>query len=363
MISKKEYSVFVFPKPTGNFAVGTTSFYFKDENRKEIHSENENDKRELLIQVWYPAENENRSSLEKYDSTATKIMLNRDRDIPFEKLKILEDVFIHAKKNAAPKNDSNYPVILFMPGFGCNANNNTANCEELASQGYVVVGINPTYAASIAKFPDGRIIKHKNINVLDQKTDDLEQQVWLDDAVFILDQLPVLNENSILKGMLNLEKIGTFGHSYGGSTAAQLCRVDKRCKAGISLDGGLFGKNPTESFNKKFLFILAEVWPWNNYSDDKLKEMNVTKEQYENLKKKWVEYIPQLCNSLGKDAHKMVIKNAKHNAFSDSALFKEIPELKSFDLDVGSINGFKMIEILNEAIVGFFDKYLKNSNA
>jgi hypothetical protein len=213
----------------------------------------------------------------------------------------------------------------------------------------------------MVKFPDGQIIKGKDIKILEQDVDNLEQHVWVDDARFVLDQLEKLNTKaeSLLIGMFDLDKVGIFGHSYGGSTAAQLCRFDKRCKAGISLDGGLFGKNPTKQFDKPFMFILAQDWPWNYMSDEDLKKINVTKKQFEDVKNKWLEYIPALCNAIKQDTYQIKIKNTKHNDFSDSALIKEIPSLKSFNLDCGIINGFRLTEIVNTYLVNFFDKYLK----
>ncbi|MFA5075257.1 MAG: phosphotransferase [Candidatus Babeliales bacterium] len=369
---------FLFPRPTGKYAVGIVDYYFKDENRLEIHSENATDKRELMIQIWYPSSlkattwqvpsqtdlSEKEISTMPYDSQPTAEMLNIERNIPFEQLEDLKKIRTYAQPDALPENEKKYPVILFSPRFVCPRTANTANCEELASHGYIVVGIDPTYSSAMVKFPDGRVVKHKDIKILEQDVDDIEQQVWVDDARFILDQIEKLNsdKNSILSKMFDLEKIGIFGHSYGGSTAAQLCRIDERCKAGVSLDGGLFGKDPIKGFDKPFMFILAENWPWHDMSKEDLKKSGVSQEQYEDVKKKWLEYIPALCKAITKDTYQFKIKNSKHNDFSDLALIKEIAPLNTFNLDTGTINGVEVIKIVNEYLVNFFDKYLKNQN-
>ena len=43
------------PKPTGSFDIGTITYHLIDTQRHERHSQNPNDYRELMLQVWYPA--------------------------------------------------------------------------------------------------------------------------------------------------------------------------------------------------------------------------------------------------------------------------------------------------------------------
>ncbi|WP_251035883.1 hypothetical protein [Paenibacillus sp. ISL-20] len=49
--------VFHLPKPDGPEKVGTQTFHFTDLNRDEVLTEDQSDKRELMVQVWYPTEN------------------------------------------------------------------------------------------------------------------------------------------------------------------------------------------------------------------------------------------------------------------------------------------------------------------
>jgi uncharacterized repeat protein (TIGR03803 family) len=64
------------------------------------------------------------------------------------------------------------------------------------------------------------------------------------DEQFVLDELERLNANDPqLGGRLDLDKIGAFGWCLGGSTAAQLCLRDPRCKAGAGLDTWCYETN------------------------------------------------------------------------------------------------------------------------
>ena len=47
---------FSLPEPTGDYAVGTTSYYFEDPEREETYTEDPNDNREITAKVWYPSD-------------------------------------------------------------------------------------------------------------------------------------------------------------------------------------------------------------------------------------------------------------------------------------------------------------------
>ncbi|WP_240909054.1 hypothetical protein [Bacillus paralicheniformis] len=48
--------VFDLPKPDGVYSVGTKTFHLTDRDREETLTKNPHDKRELIVQVWYPAQ-------------------------------------------------------------------------------------------------------------------------------------------------------------------------------------------------------------------------------------------------------------------------------------------------------------------
>lgn len=47
--------VFSFEEPTGPHRVGTKLYHWVDHQRNEPYSKNPNDRRELMVQIWYPA--------------------------------------------------------------------------------------------------------------------------------------------------------------------------------------------------------------------------------------------------------------------------------------------------------------------
>jgi hypothetical protein len=47
--------VFGFPHPTGPYAIGTLTYHWVDAARAEVFTADPDDRRELMVQLWYPA--------------------------------------------------------------------------------------------------------------------------------------------------------------------------------------------------------------------------------------------------------------------------------------------------------------------
>jgi pimeloyl-ACP methyl ester carboxylesterase len=55
-----------------------------------------------------------------------------------------------------------------------------------------------------------------------------------------------------------MTRVGVFGHSLGGATAAQFCHEDARCKAGIDIDGAPHGSVVQAGIHQPFMFLLSD---------------------------------------------------------------------------------------------------------
>jgi hypothetical protein len=62
------------------------------------------------------------------------------------------------------------------------------------------------------------------------------------DLRFVADQLGGTNidPDDALAGHLDLDRLGGYGHSFGGDAALEWCRADPRCRAAANLDGALW---------------------------------------------------------------------------------------------------------------------------
>jgi hypothetical protein len=89
--------------------------------------------------------------------------------------------------------------------------------------------------------------------------------VWYDDTRFLIDRLTAIDAGTDQEtvgtrdrfaGRLDLERLGVAGMSFGGSTAGVTCIRDRRCKAGVNIDGWQFGQILDHPL--QFLFMSRE---------------------------------------------------------------------------------------------------------
>ena len=366
---------FYFPRPTGQYAIGIKAYHWIDTKRKEpLHDDPAHPYRELMVNIWYPAQGE---LPEKPKTPYAQYLADyyRKRQIFVWLLSgFSRPIYSYAQPNARLTADTKqFPCTIFSHNYQGTCDSNTAQCEELASHGYVVIGISHPYAYCIIPYPDGRIADGivsynervaKNIAFIEVKKHfDQEIEIWVSDVSFALDQLERLanDKNSLFFQRIDQEHIGIFGHSFGGGTAAKVCQSDPRVKIGISMDGCFFGSEIKEPFSKPFMFMHSEVTLKKN-------EKTMTQEE-EIFKSVWLPNIEQRAKSLNNNIYTLVVKDAGHMFFSDSALLKQaslfsyfIDELKDVRIgsEVGLLDGFRATKIVNDYLVNFFDKYLKS---
>lgn len=353
------------PKPTGEFVVGSTTFHLIDKTRKEIFSDNPNDLRELMIYVWYPTGYSNSSNnygLKKMQYTPIDISkyikekIAKEEKIPLNKITPLTNVPTNSfYKAPISQKQAKYPIILFSHGLSKPIFMYSSILEELANHGYIVIGINHTYFSDATEFPNGRVINYKmhkfpHFNL----TEGIN--IWIHDVQFVLDQLKIISLKHF-DNKFNFNNIGVFGHSFGGSLATEILRIDNRFKAGVNIDGAFYEANPETGFNKPFMMILAERFFLVKHepTENDLKIWGLSRQQYIEMIENNLEIISNLFNNLTKDHYLIIIKNAFHNTFSDWYLF--LPEISS------RINSLKGIEITRSLLLTFFDVYLRNKNA
>src|ERR687898_2092518 len=155
--------VFRFPHPSGPYEIGTLTYHWVDADRPEVFTADPDDRRELMVQIWYPAEGDPSSPRAPYiqDADAITSAFARLFDVPeflLGNLKYVTTNAIPSAPVAAPMADDEpgYPVLIFLEGLGAFRQMNTYQVEELVSHGYVVVAIDQPYTATDVVFPDGR---------------------------------------------------------------------------------------------------------------------------------------------------------------------------------------------------------------
>ncbi|KAK5629715.1 hypothetical protein RRF57_005430 [Xylaria bambusicola] len=121
----------------------------------------------------------------------------------------------------------------------------SAEPEEIASHGWNIVSVDHPYNAGIVEFPDGHAI-FANESIISNGTVEFYLDARAADMSFVLDALSdpsIVSQIPRLSSCASLptDKVGAFGHSFGGATALQLLLNDTRFAVGANFDGILFG--------------------------------------------------------------------------------------------------------------------------
>lgn len=368
------FPVFKLPEPMGKLEVGTKTFHFIDASRKELFGETTGSPRELMVQVWYPAQNTSGRPVPFIPESAKVLKeepMSHEIGIPRIFMDYLKYIPSHAYSNAEVSDSSpTYPLIVLNHGFGSSKIYQTSQAENLASHGYIVASIDHTYSTFATVFPDGRttVMRTDDEQVGDKEYRDTVGKVWTDDIIFTLDQLEQINDGQIssgLKGRMNLDRIGVFGHSFGGGASYDSAN-DPRIKAGIDLDGALY-RYDQAPVKKPFMFMFSEsafdlynkVREHYVYTDEELEAMGGTREGFEEAVTEVGTQVGHLRYVAQHGGQILYVENTEHYNFADLQFIT--PLLRQFQL-AGKINSVRSTTLVNAYVLDFFDKYLKDKN-
>jgi predicted dienelactone hydrolase len=355
------FPVFQFPNPTGPYKVGVTTYALIDASRPETFTPALEDKRQIYLQVWYPARaSADLDHMPPYPANLTT-QLAKAFSLP-------DFVFNHlglVKGNSylnAPLAESKtaFPVLVFSHGYYIGfTGQNTVQMEELASHGYIIFSIGHAYEALLVLDSQGQIVPaippatpseaefQKMQALIDQmkSTTGSEQnqavrafldfdpamqdslQVWTQDTQFVLKQIELMNRGQMespFTGRLDLAHIGMFGMSFGGATAFQVCAIDTRCQAALNMDGFQYGTLLDDRLQTPFLMMYSEV---NDHLND------------------WA------LNNSPESGYSLRVKDTTHLNYTDFNLIAPIL--------LGKIDSARMERIMNTYTLAFFDQTLK----
>jgi predicted dienelactone hydrolase len=349
------------PAPTGPFAVGRTIVVWTDDATVDTLAPVQGTRRELVVWMWYPADASESVVREAYLPAALRAEIERARGTLINTFltRDLSKVHGYSIRNSevSPKQRS-YPVLIMRAGASSEVVNYSTLAEDLTSHGYVVVGFDAPYRTNVVVFPDGRAIRRAPENnperCLRQDGDEQVrcvnrvQAAWTADIAFLLDRLQQLNTSDAsgrFNGRLDTTRIGVFGHSFGGATAAQFCHQDPRCTAGINIDGAPHGSVIHAGIDRPFMFLLSDH---GNASDP--------------VSRRILANIQSIYDRLPVDTRlRLAIRGANHFTFrDDGALLKsQIVQRLLRTLGLRRLDGRRQLAVTAYCVRSFFDAYLK----
>src|ERR1700676_4704204 len=348
------------PIPSGSFAVGRAVYDWTDDAKLDTLAPVPGTKRELLVWIWYPSAAGQSVAMDDYLPAQMQAAAKPNGDLLRLLTRDLAKVHGHSSRDSdvSPQPRS-YPVVIMRAGASAEVWNYSTLAEDLASHGYVVVGFDAPYRTYSVVFPDGRVIRRTPENNPELCEDQKQAQqarcvskvltAWTADIAFVLDQLErlkVSDPTGKFTGRLDMTRVGVFGHSFGGATAAQFCSQDSRCKAGIDVDGSLHGSVIQTGIHKPFMFLGSERGDFS--SDAEVRQI--------------LADIESVYDRLPADGRlRITIRGANHFTFSDDGALLKSRIVRGVLHLFGKlgIDGRRQLAVTTYCVHSFFDAYLK----
>lgn len=149
------------PAPAGPYPIGSVTFDWTDAARTETYSPEPDDKRELMVQFWYPAAPVAGTKTGPYIDhlEIAGPAFAQFLGIPPFALDHLSLVRTHTYPNA-PLADTAapFPVVILSHGYKSYRAAGLNQMEALASSGYIAIAIGHTYGEMFSVFSDGRVV-------------------------------------------------------------------------------------------------------------------------------------------------------------------------------------------------------------
>jgi dienelactone hydrolase len=287
------------------------------------------------------------------------------------------DLRSHSFDNASVIPNLRLPVLVFSPGGGTTPVAYTSQMEELASYGYLVVGVAHTYDAPAVVFPDGRVVTASNEYWagLHREIPDNEaferriSDMFAEDIHLVIDKLTELNtdRSSLLYGKIDNTRIGVFGHSRGGRTAARVCQLDSRVAACLSEDGSFswqpFWPDASGASMRQPFMMLDHLDP--ELPDEIYAQIGTTREAYTSERAAKQDRAREtIYKTITAGSYQVTIATpgVSHNSFSDVRLLGR-PDAAAINLWPKDVQAktphAKILSLVTAYARAFFDKYVR----
>ncbi len=349
-----------FSELGGPYDVGVRDLFWVDGERDEPFTSDSEDRRRYLVRVWYPAR------LRPEDSLARYVPDPAEFD-DAESFAGLEHVRTRGYADAEPNEaEGPYPVLIFNPGGGWTRLSDTFWTEQLTSHGYVVFALDhPGFNQSVV-FPDGYRFAADRLPFPEETGDLLRDAhaawshldehhfpIWQADSRSLLDRIEEMNADpeSPFRALLDLDRIGAFGWSFGGATAVQLSRDDPRVKAAVDGDGQLFGDVARTGTPRPVLLLHSEpdsVPAGDTATGEENRRATAMAELIAEVEANY-----RSLRAGSPQVWRVSIRGASHGSFSDLALMSPPSP--------GVIDPRRGHEIINALSLAFFDRTLKGA--
>jgi predicted dienelactone hydrolase len=365
---------FVLPKPEGRYAVGTLSFVVPVA-----------DAGPLRVIAWYPAQAASGPGAPYLDAAEQRVQapaIARNFGLPPGSLSAVVALPTHSHPGAriAP---GRFPLLIFSHGYFSYPRENTALMEHLASNGWIVLslahpgdaadiptdaGVIPTIPFKGQRQPENAKLRafwhgrdHRaRVKALPGFWDALSGtrmlvslDSWRGDIMHLADAVEsrrVPREVLPIVQAADLHRLAYAGWSFGGSTSASACDIDRRCRAAVNMDGFEFDQHLYNHQMRMPLMLIQTDWTAYPNMGPPSRDYTVYDYAYE----RWRDAgsTPSI--------YRFRIAGARHLGLTDLAL---APPDSVRDRIFGPANGDVVTKEVNSLVEAFLDRYVAGKSA
>lgn len=345
-VAARQRQQVTLPAPTGRYPVGRTTADWTDDARTDPLAPQPGMPRELSVWLWYPAAPTPGAPPARYTPGAWSGL--HLPGLPGLGETRFDRVRVHAVADA-PAAVGRFPVVVLEPGLGLAAPQYTTLAENLASHGYLVAGITPTYSAHltvlngqpVSATPAGSL-QASDAAAMRPAADGLVG-VWASDDRFAASRVAALDATGPFAGHVDAATTVYLGHSFGGAAALQACHDDPHCAGAADLDGTPFGTVVRSGLGKPMMLLAGQgsciTGTCRPSSSDEQSERDAA--------------LSLLAASTG-PVWSFQLDGARHFNFSDYGAYYLAAPIRSL-VGLGSIDGDDALTITDAYLAAFVD--------
>lgn len=334
-------------QPDGPFRVGHVLLNWTDNSREEPATSDPSDLRQVPVEIWYPA----------HSDVGGKHTTHRPQHEAFraswgdEKVDFTNTVRTSWIEATDIDAGGPFSVFIFSHGWSSRSSSYSTFLSNLASHGYIVVGVNHPYMGKVA-LSNGVITEPTDSHFPNQEHAD---RFYADDVIFVLDQLSKLNDedpDGRFTDAFDMVRIVCGGHSSGFPAVSAAAVRDDRIKGLISFDAGVNQIVRREGLDVPILLFRAES---DTYTDLFFRG--------EKVHPKGTIYDVDFFRVMRDDFYDLVISGTTHNSVSDEYLFAEDIEERELSTRNHKIIGHYALAFLDKVLNGIDSSMLDNIEA
>jgi dienelactone hydrolase len=313
------------PPPTGPAPVGLQRLTLTDHHRRERLAPG-GGPRLIPLRVWYPAAR---------PGSAPGQVLTPTEQSTYESIFELParalDGIGSTTTAAAPPAAGKRPVVLLSPGWGNTSGLHNAQASDLASHGYVVIGIDHPGDTVAVDAGAGHILK---MNPAGEKIQNKSAVQRVADVRYVLHHLGAIHG----AGSLDRRRIGAYGHSMGARATATAMYYEPSIRAGVNLDGLADEPVLSHGLDQPYAIGSGVHPPDAGHMLDKI--------------------VAQLRRHLRGPHPMRIFGNTEHAGFTDNVWLVPQLDLPTEGQELGSVTPTAAVSGQRSFLRGFFDRYL-----